>query len=208
MPPRRAEVLFVRHATTPGTRAACFPTDEDADTAGLTRATALTKPARGTAGTPDVGLGPAGFAGVTTAWTAPVRAARQTAAALGLAACEAVALGEADCGRWRGLPYERVAEQEPDAIARWLADPDAAPHGGEPLTAHAARVARWLDGVREEPEGVVVCGVGTIRAALGHALGLGPLGAARFDLAPLSTTELAITRDGWRVAHVNRKVLF
>src|SRR5690606_31382694 len=149
VPPRRAEVLFVRHATTPGTRAACFPTDEDADTAGLTRATALTKPARGTAGTPDVGLGPAGFAGVTTAWTAPVRAARQTAAALGLAACEAVALGEADCGRWRGLPYERVAEQEPDAIARWLADPDAAPHGGEPLTAHAATVARWLAGVRE-----------------------------------------------------------
>lgn len=182
-------MLFIRHATTPGTRGSCFPTDEDADPSSLTRAVVVAS---------------AGFAGVTAAWVAPVSAARQTAVALGLAVCETAALAEADCGRWGGLSYERVAEEEPDALALWLSDPGAAPHGGEPLTAHAARVARWLDGVREEPDGVVVCGVGTIRAALAHALGLGPLGAARFDLAPLSTTRLTVTRDGWRVAHVNR----
>ncbi|WP_169944412.1 histidine phosphatase family protein [Microbispora sp. H11081] len=203
-------MLFVRHATTPGTRAARFPADEDADAASLARATALAlaarTPARETAGTADAMPGPMGFTGVTTAWTAPVRAARQTAAALGLAAYETAALGEADCGRWRGLPYERIAREEPDALALWLADPDVAPHGGEPLTAHAARVARWLDSVREAPEGVAVCGVGTIRAALAHALGLGPFGAARFDLAPLSTTRLTATRDGWRIAHVNRRI--
>ncbi|MEW9552930.1 histidine phosphatase family protein [Nonomuraea sp. NPDC050783] len=180
-------MLFVRHATTPGMRAACFPGDEDADAASLARAAAL---------------GPA----ASPAWVAPVRAARRTAVALGLEPREAPALREADCGRWRGLPYERVAREEPEALASWLADPHAAPHGGESRAAHAARVAGWLDSLRDAPDQVAVCDAGTIRAALGHALGLDPGGAARFDLAPLSTTELAVTRDGWRVAHVNRKV--
>lgn len=184
-------MLFVRHATTPGMRAARFPADDDADAADLARAAAL---------------GPA-VAGAV-AWAAPALAARQTATALGLDARVVPALAEADCGRWRGLPYERVAREEPDALASWLSDPHAAPHGGESRAALAIRVAAWLDSVREEPGGVVVCDAGAIRAGLGHALGLGPLGAGRIDLAPLSTTELAVTREGWRVAHVNRKVLF
>jgi broad specificity phosphatase PhoE len=184
-------VLFVRHATTPGMRAARFPADEDADAADLARAAALGSAVAG-----------------AEAWAAPVPAARQTAAALGLDARVVPALAEADCGRWRGLPYERVAREEPDGLASWLTDPHAAPHGGESRAALAARVAAWLDSVREGPGGVVVCDAGAIRAALGHALGLDPSSAGRFDLAPLSTTELAVTREGWRVAHVNRKVLF
>ncbi|WP_379519098.1 histidine phosphatase family protein [Nonomuraea insulae] len=177
--------MFVRHATTPGMRAARFPGDEEADAASLARAAASPV----AAGTP--------------VWVAPVRAAWQTAVAMGLEAREAPALGEAGCGRWRGLSYERVAGEEPEALAAWLADPHAAPHGGESLAAAAARVAGWLEAVRE---GVAICDAGAIRAALGHALGLGPLATARFDLAPLSTTELTVTRGGWRVAHVNRKV--
>ncbi|MET7330841.1 histidine phosphatase family protein [Nonomuraea sp. NPDC005650] len=184
-------MLFVRHAGTPGMRAACFPTaDADADAAGLTRAAALASTVAG-----------------VVAWTAPSAAACQTAAAIGLAARAVPALAEAECGRWRGLPYERVAREEPDALASWLSDPHAAPHGGESLAAHAERVAAWLESVRAEPGGVAVCDAGAIRAALAHALGLDPLSAARFDLAPLSVTELTVTRAGWRVAHVNRKVL-
>ncbi|MFG6194459.1 histidine phosphatase family protein [Nonomuraea sp. JJY05] len=183
-------VLFVRHASTPGMRAACFPApDEDADAASLARATALTRTVAG------------------AGWVAPSAAARQTGAALGLEVRVVPALAEVDCGRWRGLPYERVAREEPDALASWLAGPHAVPHGGESLVAHARRVAAWLESVRAEPGGVAVCDAGTIRAALGHALGLDPLSAARFDLAPLSVTELTVTRTGWRVAHVNRKVL-
>ncbi|MGW6500403.1 histidine phosphatase family protein [Nonomuraea angiospora] len=185
-------VLFVRHASTPGMRAACFPAPgEEADAASLTRAAALTRTAAG-----------------AVVWAGPSVAARQTVAALGLAARVVPALAEADCGRWRGLPYERVAREEPDELASWLTDPHAAPHGGESLAAHAERVAAWLESVRAEPGVVAVCDAGAIRAALGHALGLDPLSAARFDLAPLSVTELTVTRAGWRVAHVNRKVLF
>ncbi|SDK93880.1 histidine phosphatase family protein [Nonomuraea jiangxiensis] len=207
-----SRVLFVRHATTPGMRAARFPDDEDADPASLSRAASV---ASATALWPTFAAAPGADSGAAASsgpsgaavWVAPVRAARQTAAALGLEAQETPALREADPGRWRGLAYERVASEEPEALARWLADPHAAPHGGESLTALAARVAGWLDSVRGRPA-IAVCDTGAIRAALGHALGLGPSDTSRFDLAPLSTTELTVTRDGWRVAHVNRKVLF
>jgi broad specificity phosphatase PhoE len=200
-------VLFVRHASTPGMRTACFPgADEDADAASLARAHSLASVVAGSVVAGSVVPGSA-VAGAGSAWVAPSAAARQTAAALGREACVVAALAEADHGRWRGLPYGRVAQEEPDALASWLADPDAAPHGGESLTVLAARMADWLDSVRGEPEAVAVCDAGAIRAALGHALGLDPLRAARFDLAPLSVTELTVTRGGWRVAHVNRKIL-
>jgi broad specificity phosphatase PhoE len=181
-------------------RAARFPApDEDADAASLARAATLTQTAAGAA---------LGAVAGAAAWAAPSVAARQTVAALGLEARVVAALAEVECGRWRGLPYERVAREEPDALASWLTDPHAAPHGGESRAEHAERVAAWLESVRAAPGGVAVCDAGAIRAALGHALGLDPLSAARFDLAPLSVTELTVTRAGWRVAHVNRKVLF
>lgn len=169
-------------------RAACFPAGaEQADPAGLARAAAL--------------------APVAQAYVAPCPAATRTAESMGAVPVVVDALAEADYGRWRGLPYAEIAEREPGALAQWLADPDAAPHGGESLAAHAERVAAWLGSEPGHERAVVVCDAGTIRAALGHALGLGPLSCARFDLAPLSTTELAPARGGWRVAHVNRKVL-
>ncbi|MGW4798707.1 histidine phosphatase family protein, partial [Nonomuraea sp. NPDC004297] len=145
------------------------------------------------------------------AWISPAVAARRTALAAGLEPRVLDALREADCGRWRGLPYERVAREEPEALARWLADPHAAPHGGESRAAFAGRVAAWLGSVTADagPDAagtVVVCDAGVIRAALGQALGLDPTATARFDLAPLSATELAAARDGWRVSYVNRKV--
>ncbi|MDH2424883.1 histidine phosphatase family protein [Sphaerisporangium sp. TRM90804] len=209
-------MLFIRHATTPGMRSARFPADERADPASLARAATLTGllttgaapvHAAAPAGSAEVIGGPDEATRAQAAWVAPVRAATETAEAMGLVPRAAPALGEADAGRWRGLPYDRVARREPEELARWLADPEAAPHGGESLAALAVRVGAWLESVRDEPAAVAVCDAGAIRAALGHALGLDPRTAARFDIAPLSTTELTVTRDGWRVAHVNRKVI-
>ncbi|MEU8104052.1 histidine phosphatase family protein [Nonomuraea muscovyensis] len=182
-------MLFVRQASTPGMRGARFPAPgEAADPASLARAAAL---AETVAGRP--------------AFAAPAVAAGQTASAMGLVASVVPELAEPGFGRWGGLPYGRVAREEPDGLASWLADPRATPHGGESLAAQAARVAAWLGSAPPE-EVVVVCDAGAIRAALGHALGLDPLSAARFDVAPLSITALSPTRGGWRVAHVNRKV--
>ncbi|WP_246007359.1 histidine phosphatase family protein [Actinomadura pelletieri] len=180
-------MLFVRHAMSEGMRKARFPSDDPADTAGLASARLLAGSVQG-----------------AEAWSSPARAARETCAALGLAARPVAALAEADHGRWAGAPYARIAADEPDALARWRSDPHAAPHGGESRAALAARVAAWLG---TGPDGVAVCDAGVIRAALAHALGLDVTAADRFDLAPLSTTGLTIEGDGWRVAHVNRKVL-
>ncbi|TDD74301.1 histidine phosphatase family protein [Actinomadura darangshiensis] len=165
-------------------REARFPADPAADPSGLAKARAL-----------------AGVLPVGEAWTSPARAARETCAALGLDATPVAALAEADHGSWAGLPY---AEVDPGALDCWLADPHASPHGGESRADHAARVAAWLGG---RPSGIAVCDAGAIRAAVGHALGIGVLAAGRIDVAPLSTTRLAAARDGWRVAHLNRKVL-
>ncbi|MEU6998104.1 histidine phosphatase family protein [Nonomuraea sp. NPDC046570] len=215
-------MLFVRHATTlamreprfpSGLPAGCAPASEDADSSSLARVIRLA-------------VEPG-----TRAFVSPAPAAAQTAAALGLVPVVVTALAEADLGRWGGLPYRTVAAEEPEGLARWLADPDAAPHGGETLAELTARVARWLDsthphtpahtGAAPNGEGaatpgvdgaagggrvVVVCDAGVIRAALGHVLGIEPGRAGLIDLAPLSTTELTAAREGWRVAHVNRKV--
>lgn len=180
-------MLFVRHATSAGMREARFPADPAADPSGLVRAREL-------AGTLPDG----------ESWTSPALAARETCAALGLGARAEAALAEADHGRWAGVAYARVAAGEPDALASWLADPHAAPHGGESRARFARRVAAWLG---SGPSGVAVCDAGVIRAALAHALGIGVLAADRIDVAPLSTTRLTAARGGWRVAHVNRKVL-
>ncbi|WP_338071591.1 histidine phosphatase family protein [Actinomadura bangladeshensis] len=177
-------LLLVRHTTSAGMREARFPAaDAAADAGGLARARAL------------AGTFPGG-----AAWTSPFRAARETCAALGLDARPLTALAEADYGRWAGVRY---ADVEPDALAGWLSDPDAAPHGGESRNQVVARVAEWLGG---RPSGIAVCDAGVIRAVLCHALGLDVPAADRIDLAPLSTTRLTAARDGWRVAHINRKV--
>ena len=77
------------------------------------------------------------------------------------------------------------------------------PHGGESRADLAARVAAWLDtGV----SGIAVCDSGVIRAALAHALGVDVTAADRIDITPLSTTALVSTGNGWRIAHINRKV--
>lgn len=166
---------------------------------GPPRASLAAAPQDSSGGTPQIS--PA------VAWVAPAAAAWQTAVAMGREPRVCAALAEADCGRWRGLPYERVAREEPEALTRWLSDPHAAPHGGESRAALAHRVATWLDTERAATRPTIaICDVGAIRAALGHALGLDPTATARFDVAPLSATELVAAPDGWRVAYVNRKV--
>ncbi|MEV0973488.1 histidine phosphatase family protein [Microtetraspora glauca] len=184
-------LILLRHASTPGMRAACFPSAQDADHAALAKV-------RHVAGLP------ARF----DHYSGPEPAARQTAEAIRPAPIVVAALAEADHGRWSGLPYERVAVEEPEALLQWQRDPDAAPHGGESPAALAARVAYWLAGQSElDGAAVACCDAGPIRAALCHALGLPAGSGALFDLAPLSVTELSATRAGWRVGCVNRPVL-
>jgi len=185
-------LLLVRHAATPATRAAGFPRDEPLDERGRDEAATLAGalPAR------------------CETQSSPALRCRETAAAAGFAAPSLVAaLAECDFGAWAGRTLADVAAQAPADVAAWMEDADACPHGGESLSAFAARVAGWLDGeAARDGRSVAFTHGGVVKAALVHALGA-PLSAFwRIDVAPLSLTELHAHDGRWTVARVNAGV--
>jgi broad specificity phosphatase PhoE len=174
-------LLLIRHAPTRATRTFAFPADEPLEAGG---AIALAVPAR--------------FAVLCS----PSLRCLQTAEAAGL---EVTAtdprIAECDFGDWAG---RTLAEIPADAAAAWMADPDAAPHGGESLRAFAARVAGWLDeqAVLDGGAAAITHG-GVIKAAVVHALGA-PLEAFwRIDAAPLAVTELHAHDGRWTLTRAN-----
>ncbi len=125
---------------------------------------------------------------------------RETAAALGLHGADESGPASVDMGRWRGRTLDEVAAAEPEAVARWLGDPDCAPHGGESVAQVCARVGRWLDAVGEtDGRTLAVVEPEVVRAAAVHALGL-PLAVFwRLDVAPLTATELSGRSGRWNL---------
>ena len=122
----------------------------------------------------------------------PARAARETAAALGLAAEVEPALRECDYGRWRGLALAEVEASEPQGLAEWLGDPAAAPHAGESLADLMQRTGEWLK--QEQALGgraLAITHASVIRAAIVNALGANAKAFWRIDVAPLSVVRLS-----------------
>ncbi|MYX18091.1 histidine phosphatase family protein [Streptomyces sp. SID8374] len=124
-----------------------------------------------------------------------------TAAALGLAARPEPALTGWDLGRWSGRRLDEVGAAEPAAVAAWMGDPSAAPHGGESLRELVERVGGWLDGVPGAEDGGVlaVAEPAVVRAAAVHALALPVEAFWRLDVAPLVLTELSGRSGRWNV---------
>jgi len=96
-----ARLDLLAHGASSATRGARFPCDEALEASAIGALEAL----RGR-------LRP--YAQVLTS---PARAARETAAALGLDAEVETALGDCDYGRWRGFASKDVAEREPGGFA-------------------------------------------------------------------------------------------
>lgn len=126
----------------------------------------------------------------------PSRRCRTTAQLLGLAAEPAPKAAGCAMGRWAGRTLEEVAAAEPEAVAAWLSDPDAAPHRGESVRELCARVGEWLDELTARRGRIVaVVEPDVVRAAVLYALGA-PAGSLwRVDVEPLTATELS-GRDG------------
>ncbi len=182
-------LLLVRHAPTSATRAAGFPADESLDERGRAAAAAL------------AGVLPRRF----EALSSPALRCRQTAEAAGVAEPSVVAeLAECDFGAWAGRTLADMAAAAPADVAAWMEDADARPHGGESLTALAARVGAWLDeAAAGDGWAVAFTHAGVVKAAVVHALDA-PLSAFwRIDVAPLSLTELHAHDGRWTVARVN-----
>jgi broad specificity phosphatase PhoE len=179
-----ARLDLLAHGATAATRAARFPDDEGLEPS----AAQALEDLRGQ-------LRP--YAQVLTA---PARAARETAQALGFKAEVEIALSDCDYGRWRGLASKEVAEREPDGFTAWLRDPAAAPHGGESLAALIERIGAWLaQSLAREGATLAVTHASVVRAAIVNALGAGSSALARIDVAPLALARLSGHAGRWNV---------
>ncbi|MEU1778300.1 histidine phosphatase family protein [Streptomyces abikoensis] len=184
--------MLLAPAPGPALREARFDDDSPLDEAGLGRARAVA----------------AAVPRASRLLASPSRRCRETAAALGFAPALA-APADLDAGRWRGRTLGELSAAEPGAVATWLADPGAAPHGGESVLALVGRVGAWLDGLggegdeaNEEGDDGRVLAVTepvVIRAAVVHALALPPRAFWRLDVRPLTLTVLSGRAGRWNL---------
>jgi broad specificity phosphatase PhoE len=133
-------------------------------------------------------------------FTAPSARCRGTAEALGLDAAVAPELCDLDVGRWRGRSLDEVGREAPEEAAAWLADPAAAPHGGESLLDLVERIGGWLESrAGEDGRVLAVADPAVVRAALVYALDLPPRTFWRLDVAPLTATGLSGRSGRWNL---------
>ena len=121
------------------------------------------------------------------------------------------ALAEQHFGDWQGQDRREVFRKNAEWHGFWLAPADTAPPGGESFVDLSRRVAPAIERLSGDYSGrdiVAVAHGGTIRAALGLALGLRPANALAFAVDNLSLTRIDHIRgdDGivaWQVSAVN-----
>ena len=175
-------LTMICNGATAATRKGAFPSDEPLEPRSLT----LAKGMRGTLRRAD------------RVWTAPALRARQTAEALALDASVEPLLADQDHGSWAGKSFEDVQAEQPESIAAWLSDPNAAPHGGESLADVACRASALMDRLMAEPgHTITLTHASVIRTAIVHVLGA-PLAASwTIDIEPLSITDFRSDGRRW-----------
>ncbi|MDO9357130.1 MAG: histidine phosphatase family protein [Solirubrobacteraceae bacterium] len=175
-------VLLARHGETDDNAAARFQgaRNPPLNARGRAQAAALAE-ALATAGA-DLLAGGAARAGhddvagpvppVGVIWASSYARARETAEIIGERLRLPVVLDdrlkESDVGRWSGMTYAQVRQEQPACFARWVdGDPEHRFPGGESLAQVADRVGEVLAEARElAPTALLVCHGGVIRTAL------------------------------------------
>ncbi|NBM15468.1 histidine phosphatase family protein [Streptomyces sp. GC420] len=177
-------VTLISPATSTALRDVRFDDDSPLDPAGIARAKVL-------AGT---------IAPARHTYTSPSRRCRHTARALGLEAEPLADLAACEMGRWRGQTLGAVGAAEEEAVALWMSDPVAAPHGGESLRDLRIRVGAWLDSLYARNGRIVaVAEPDVIRTAVVHALMAPDHAFWRLDIRPLTATELTGRAQRWNL---------
>ena len=122
-------------------------------------------------------------------------------------------LAEQNFGDWQGMTYEELRQSRGGAFHRfWHAPAHQRVPGGESFVEMMARVDRAILGLIDKHRGrdiIAVAHGGTIRSALGMALGLEPERCLAFTMENCSLTRIdRIEGPGmghnWRVITVNR----
>lgn len=177
----KARLSWICHGPTEANRKGCFPDDEPLEDKAAERAE----------------LSAAGLGTIDRVWASPALRARQTAAILGPDAILEAALRECDYGEWRGKSLAELYENEPDSLALWMTDLEAAPHGGESLSAVVLRIGEWMGGhLNDAGHTVVITHASVIRAAVLHVLQAPPTAFWTIDVEPFGLVEM--TSDGRR----------
>jgi len=172
-------------ASTPSIRSASFPSNDQLDAQGRKAAGA--------------------FAGALPAfdktWSSPDVSALQTAEILGFHPETNPMLRDCNFGRWAAHSLANVQTMEPDALAAWVRDPAAAPHGGESFVDVINRVQAWMGGLLLTSGSVLaITHPAVIRAAIVSALGAGPHALRHIDIAPLSRVKLSSDGRRWTLS--------
>jgi broad specificity phosphatase PhoE len=175
-------LTLICHGATTATRASAFPLDEPLEDGAAEQAKLLAPALRRR----------------DRAVTSPALGARQTAEALSLDASVHPALRDCDYGHWGGCRLADIQAAHPAEVATWLADPDAAPHGGESLLALMRRVSDWMaDRLHDDGHAIAVTHAAVIRAAVIGVLGAPPQSFWRVDVAPMSRVDLRSDKRRW-----------
>jgi alpha-ribazole phosphatase len=114
---------------------------------------------------------------------------------------------EQSLGAWQGLAHaELPARLSRPAHAFWPLAGDERPPGGESIADVIVRVGASLERLARDFAGgdlILVTHGGSIRAAVAHALRIGPDNALHLAVQNLSLTRLERHPAGWRVVCVN-----
>lgn len=141
--------------------------------------------------------------GVDVIVASPLRRTRQTAEEVAAATSARVEydddLRETDFGDWEGLTFTEAQRRWPAEVAAWLADPAAAPPGGESFAAVAIRVQaarERLMAAHARETVLVVSHVTPIKTLLTEALLAPPAAMYRMHLDVGSLSEIDWYSDG------------
>ena len=131
----------------------------------------------------------------------PALCAAQTAEGLGLDTRPETLLRDCDFGHWAGRSLADVQAETPEAVAEWLQNPHAAPHGGESFADVMTRVGEWMDGLLTAQRSILAITHATVvRAAIAHALGADAMAFRHIDVAPLTRAKLSGGGGRWTLA--------
>jgi broad specificity phosphatase PhoE len=148
--------------------------------------------------------------------TSPLRRTQQTALAIQRAGYPArvptiePGLTEQDLGEWQGLAHAALpALLTSPGHPFWPLAATETPPGGESMEHVLQRVGAALDRLAQAhgaADIVCISHGGAIRAAIGHALGVGAHQSLQFSVQNLGLTILERFSTGWRVVTVNEDV--
>jgi len=136
---------------------------------------------------------------VTSPLLRAVQTAQEVASVTGADVITEDGFRETDFGAWEGLTFAEVRERWPSEVTTWLADPDAAPPGGESFTDVSARVTAALHRVLADWDGqrvLIVSHVTPIKTLVAAAVLAPPAALYRMHLDVAALCEIDWYADG------------